>query len=46
MHCGLDLFYDIYGTIAQHYQQQIQFISLIVLISSDIFVKENQKVPQ
>ena len=43
IHRDLDLFYDIYNTIGQHYQKQIHFLSSIVLTFLDIFVKENQK---
>ena len=45
-HLYLDLFYEVYNTIGQHYQKQIHLFSLIVLNLLDIFVKRNQKVLQ
>ena len=40
----LELFYNIYSAIVQHYQTKISCVLLISLF--DIFVKENQKVLQ
>ena len=40
---SLNLSYEVYNTMNQHYQKQIRFLSLILLILSDVFVKKNQK---
>ena len=39
----LNLFYEVYNTMNQHYQKQIRFLPLIFLNLSDIFVEKNQK---
>ena len=40
----LNLSNEVYNTMNQHYQKHIRFLSLILLILSDIFVKEIKKV--
>ena len=40
----LNLFYEDYNEINNHYQKQMQFLSLLFLILNNIFAKEIQKV--
>ena len=43
IHFYLDLFYEGYNAINQHYQKQNHFLSLTLLNPFDIFAKEIQK---
>ena len=46
IYCDLDLFYEVCNAIDQGCQEQICFLSLILLSLFNIFVKENQNVLQ
>ena len=43
IHLDLNLFYEVFNAINQHYQKQIHFFSLTRLDVFDVFLKENQK---
>ena len=46
IHLYLNLFYEVYNTINQRHQKQINFLSFSFLNLFDIFAKEIQKVLQ